>query len=50
VREGALVFLLSGVYPTALVTVIALLSRVWLIVGELLCTGVVVVASRGRDA
>jgi len=30
VREGALVLLLSGSYPAALVTMLALLSRVWL--------------------
>ncbi len=41
VREGALVFFLSGAFPVAVVTVIALLSRVWLIVGELMCTGLV---------
>ena len=50
VREGALVFFLSGVYPAAVVTVVALLSRVWLIVGELLCTGLVLVTNWGKDA
>ncbi|MCA1554604.1 MAG: lysylphosphatidylglycerol synthase domain-containing protein [Chloroflexi bacterium] len=50
VREGALVFLLSGSYPAALVALMALLSRVWLIGGELLCTGIVLAFTRGRDA
>ena len=50
VREGALVFFLSGVYPVAVVTVVALLSRVWLIAGELLCTGLVLLVTRGRHA
>jgi glycosyltransferase 2 family protein len=50
VREGALVFFLSGVYPVAVVTVVALLSRVWLIAGELLCTGLVLLFTRGRHA
>jgi uncharacterized membrane protein YbhN (UPF0104 family) len=50
VREGALVFFLSGNYPATVVTVVALLSRVWLIVGELLCTGLVLVMNWGKDA
>ncbi len=50
VREGALVLLLSGSYPAALVTMLALLSRVWLIGGELLCTGIALALARGRDA
>jgi hypothetical protein len=50
VREGALVFFLSGIYPAAVVTVVALLSRVWLIVGELLCTALVLVTGWGKDA
>jgi uncharacterized membrane protein YbhN (UPF0104 family) len=50
VREGALVFFLSGVYPVAVVTVVALLSRVWLIAGELLCTGLVLLFTRSRHA
>ena len=50
VREGALVFFLSGVYPLAVVTVVALLSRLWLIAGELLCTALVLLLTRGRHA
>lgn len=50
VREGALVFFLSGVYPLAVVTVVALLSRLWLIAGELLCTALVLVMTRGRQS
>ncbi|MEP7200217.1 MAG: hypothetical protein ABI874_10390 [Chloroflexota bacterium] len=50
VREAALVFFLNSAYPVAVVTVIALLSRVWLISGELLCTGITLVITRGRHA
>lgn len=49
VREGALVFFLSSAYPAGIVTLIALLSRVWLIGGELLCTALVLALTRGRD-
>jgi hypothetical protein len=50
VREGALVIFLSGVYPVAVITVIALLSRIWLIAGELLCTGFILLTGWGKDA
>lgn len=50
VREGVLVFLLSGAYPAALVTVVALLARIWLIAGELICTAVVIATGMGRRA
>jgi uncharacterized membrane protein YbhN (UPF0104 family) len=48
VREGALVFFLSGAYPPAVVAVVALLSRLWLIAAELLCTAVVLVVGQVR--
>lgn len=50
VREGALVFLLSDAYPAALVTVVALLSRLWLIAGELICTALVLAVGTVRRA
>ena len=37
VREGVLVFLLSSFFPLPVSTLIALLSRLWITVGELLC-------------
>ena len=37
VREGILVFLLSSLFPLPVSTLISLLSRLWITVGELLC-------------
>ena len=37
VREGVLVFLLSSFFPLPVSTLISLLSRLWITVGELLC-------------
>ena len=37
VREGVLVFLLSSFFPLPVSTLISLLSRLWMTVGELLC-------------
>jgi len=37
VREGVLVFLLSSLFPLPVSTLISLLSRLWMTVGELLC-------------
>jgi uncharacterized membrane protein YbhN (UPF0104 family) len=50
VREGALVYLLSGAHPAAVVTVVALLSRLWLIAGEMVWTGIVLLLTRGKHA
>jgi hypothetical protein len=37
VREGVLVFLLSSIFPLPVSTLISLLSRLWMTLGEVLC-------------
>lgn len=49
VREGVLVLLLSPLFPAPVPTVIALASRVWMVVGELIgATAALVARSRAR--
>lgn len=46
VREGVLSYLFSFVMPVPVALLMAILSRVWMIVGELLCVGLILLGKR----
>jgi hypothetical protein len=46
VREGAMAYLLSFYFPLSVATAIALASRLWLTIIELICVGIALIPSR----
>jgi glycosyltransferase 2 family protein len=48
VREGVLVFLLSSLFPLPVSTLISLLSRLWMTVGEVLCFLIAMLLKSGK--
>jgi glycosyltransferase 2 family protein len=49
VREGVLVFLISSLFPLPVSTLISLLSRLWMTVGEVLCFLIAMPLKSGKN-